>query len=100
MNWPYNPDAERYWQTKDGRRLMPREMTTEHLGNILSMAMRNYQIALLCLALSKPKPKSLRRERVKVASSPEQMRGRLIMRQPILADIEAELLRRQPGLRL
>lgn len=31
-----------FWQCKDGRRLSPREMTTEHLRNAIAMLDRRY----------------------------------------------------------
>lgn len=35
------PPTERHWQTQDGRRLTPAEMTAEHLFNALAFAVKN-----------------------------------------------------------
>ena len=83
----YWTTSSHYWTTLDGRRLLPREMTTEHLRNILNMVMLRYQVRLLCAAARGNK------HCLVLASSPENMRQTLLQR-PILQEIENELVRR------
>lgn len=87
--WADQAVRPRYWVTQDGRRLLPREMTTEHLRNILQMSIRNYQLTVLCGGVTMNSEHWLQ-----VASSPEHMRLNCIDKRPVLRDIENELLTR------
>lgn len=82
----------RYWETQDGRRLLPREMTTEHLHNILRMSIRNYQLKAFCRAANPDN--AIGKTWLRIACSTETMRAVCFAIRPILRDIEAELLHR------
>lgn len=86
----------RYWKTQDGRRVLPRELDTTHLKNILNMVIRNHQVQVLCNAVaSYAKGYTNTGEwQATHAADPRAMREHLIADRPVLLDIEAELIRR------
>jgi hypothetical protein len=89
-DWCEPEPREHFWQSRDGRKYLPREMETTHLENILNMVMRNAQLKLLCRYVTQGRSRDLM-----LASSPERMRTQLLLLSPILRIIEAEVIRRR-----